>query len=212
MQKMTLKAKIKQYGLINSFKRAVKSLLRRIGIQYESFYLMVNHIALNEIKQKMQRYDYSDVKELTFDDFKLGDPAVFTSAKMQLIKSRFENGKYWAYGIVEKNKLIYSTWISKNDINFSTHYKYSIKLNYNQAVLEDSYCHYNYRGMGLHSKMNLYRLNKMVSLGVNIAYAVVVVNNQPALKTQLKSNFQIRKQISFLKIWGKQYTFEKAIS
>ena len=152
---MSLKAKIKQYGIKNSFKRAVKSLLRRIGIQYESFYFMVNHIDPNELKQKMERYDYSDVKELTFDDFKLGDPAVFTSAKMQLIKSRFENGKYWAYGTVEKNKLIYSTWISKNDINFSTHYKYSIKLNYNEAVFEDSYCHYNYGGMGIHYKMNL---------------------------------------------------------
>jgi len=206
---MTLKAKIKQYGIKNSFKRVAKSLLRRIGIQYESFYLMVNHIDPNELKQKMERFDYSDVKELTYDDFKLGDPDVFTPEKMQLIQSRFENGKCWAYGIFEKNRLIYSTWISKNDINFSTHYKYSIKLNYNQAVLEDSYCHYNYRGMGLHSKMNLYRLNKMVSLGVNIAYVVVVVNNQPALKTQLKSNFQISKQISFFKIWGKQYTFEK---
>lgn len=208
---MSLKAKIKQYGLINSFKRAVKSPLRLLGIHYESFYLMVNHIRQEELKQKMECYDYSDVKELTYDDFKLGDPAVFTPAKMQLIKSRFEKGNYWAYGILENNKLIYSTWISKNDINFSMNYTYSIRLYNNHAVLEDSYCHHNYRGRGLHSKMNLYRLLKMLSFGVNTAYAVVVLNNSPALKTQLKSGFQISKQISFFKILGKQCTFEKKL-
>lgn len=207
---MSLKAKIKQYGIINSFKRGVKSLSRRIGIQYESFYLMVNHIAPEELKQKMEQYDYSDVKELTYDDFKFGDPAIFTPYKMQIIKNRFDNGKYWAYGVKKDNRLIYSTWISKNNINFSSNYTYFIKLDNDQAVLEDSYCHHDYRGNGFHSKMNLYRLIQMIALGVNHAYAVVVVSNKPALKTQQKSGLKIIKQINFLKIWGKQYTFEKA--
>lgn len=208
---MSLKAKIKQYGIKNSFKRAVKVLLRRIGIQYESFYLMVYHINQAEIKQKMEQYDYSDVKEITYDDFKSGDPAIFSPSKMQLIRSRFENGQYWAYGIIEGDKLVYSTWISKNNINFSTNYTYCIILDKDQAVLEDSYCHHKYRGKGLHSKMNLYRLMKMIALGVNLAYAVVVVSNKPALKTQQKSGFIITKHIGFLKIWGKQYSFEKTL-
>jgi len=209
---MSIKAKIKQYGFRNSLKRAVKAILRHIGIQYESFYLMINHINPNELKQKMERYDYSDVKELTYDDFKLGDPAVFNPSKMKLIKYRFESGKYWAYGITKNNKLIYSTWISKNNINFSANYTYSIKLDNDQAVLEDSYCHHNYRGNGLHSKMNLYRLMKMVAQGVNLAYVVVVVDNEPALKTQQKSGLKILKQISLLNIWGKQYTFKKHVN
>jgi len=209
---MIVKAKIKQYGIKNSFKRAIKAPLRLIGIQYESFYLMVNHIDPEQLKQKMEQYDYSDVKELTYDDFELGDPAVFNSSKMELIKSRLQSGKYLAYGITKNNKLIYSTWISKNNINFSTNYTYSIKLYNDQAVLEDSYCHNNYRGNGFHSKMNLYRLMQMVAQGVNLAYAVVVVDNEPALKTQQKSGLKILKQISLLNILGKQYTFEKHVN
>ena len=208
---MSLKAKIKQYGFKNSLKRAAKSLLRRIGIQYESFYLMVNHIDQDDLKQKMERYDYSDVKELTYNDFKLGDPSVFTPEKMELIKSRYETGKYWAYGLVENNILAYSCWISLSQINFPEKYQTNIKLDNNQGFLEDAYCHPAFRGKGLHSKMNLFRIHQLNKKNKREIFVVLVKDNIPALKSQLKSGFQISKQMSFLKIFGKLYTFEKVM-
>lgn len=204
---MSLKTKIKQYGVKNSFNRAVKSLLRRIGIQYESFYLMVNHIDPNELKQKMERYDYSDVKELTYDDFKLGDPEVFTPAKMQLIQSRFETGKYWAYGIVDNNILAYSCWVNAHELQYPTVIHKTIPFNENAALLQDAYCHPKYRGKGYHSKMNLYRLYKIMEKKIPKAIAIVLFENIPAYKTQLKSGFIVEKIIRFIKIFNK--TFQK---
>jgi hypothetical protein len=206
---MTLKAKIKQYGLINSFKRAVKSPLRRLGIQYESFYLMVNHINPEELKQKMQHYDYSDVKELTYDDFKLGDPAVFTPAKMQLIQSRFENGKYWAYGIVDNNILAFSCWVNAHELQYPTVIHKTIPFNENAALLQDAYCHPKYRGKGYHSKMTLFRLYKIMEKNIPKAITIVLFENIPAYKTQLKSGFKVEKQIKFTRIFKKTYQTEK---
>lgn len=206
---MSLKAKIKQYGIKNSFKRAVKSLLRRIGIQYESFYLMVNHIDPNELKQKMQRYDYSNVKELTYDDFKLGDPEVFTPAKIQLIKSRFEKGNYWAYGIVENNQLAYSCWINANELEIPKIINKSLPLEKKEALLQDDYCHPLYRGKGFHTKTNLYRLKIMTELNLINAVVIILVDNIPAYKTLVKSGFKVEKIIRFIKIFNKTFQTEK---
>lgn len=206
---MSLKTKIKQYGVKNSFKRSVKSLLRRIGIHYESFYLMVNHIDPNELKQKMERYDYSDVKELTFDDFKLGDPKVFTPEKMQLIKTRFETKKYWAYGIVENNILAYSCWVNAHELQYPTVIHKTIPFNENAALLQDAYCHPKYRGKGYHSKMNLYRLYKIMEKNIPKAIAIVLFENIPAYKTQLKTGFKVEKIIRFIKIFNKTFQTEK---
>ncbi len=206
---MSLKAKIKQYGIKNSIKRAVKSLLRYIGIQYESFYLMVNNIDPNELKRKMERYDYSDVKELTYDDFKLGNPEVFTASKMQLIKSRFENGKYWAYGILDDNLLAYSCWVNAHELQYPTVTHKTIPFNENAALLQDAYCHPTYRGKGYHSKMNLYRLYKIEEKKIPKAIAIVLFENKPAYKTQLKSGFKVEKQIKFIKVVTKTFQTEK---
>jgi len=208
---MSLKTKIKQYGVKNSFNRAVKSLLRRIGIQYESFYLMVNHIDPNELKQKMERYDYSDVKELTIDDFKTSDPDVFDEKKLQIIRMRLDNGKHQCYGIFEKERLIYSTWISTDRLVFSSPVYKAIPIKSSQAILEDSYCHPDYRNKGLHSQMILFRLNKIIEMGLTEAIAIVVVDNIPAVKTQLKNGFYKEKKIWIVKIFGRTYYIEKEL-
>lgn len=206
---MNLKVKIKQYGFKNSLIRAIKYLLRRIaGVQYESFYLMVNHIDPKVLKHQIEQYDYSDVKELAYEDFTLGDHTVFTPAKMQLIKSRFETGKYWAYGIFINNELAYSTWISFNKLNINGLEYDNYKLNNNQAILEDSHCHQNYRGRGLHTKMNYYRLKKINEMGFDEVIVIVLKENKPAIKVQLKSGFKKNKTIRLLKVGPWKYISE----
>jgi hypothetical protein len=206
---MSLKEKFKQYGFKNALKRTAKFLLRKLGIQYESFLFFVNNIDIDEIQQKMQKYDYTDVKELTLDDFNKGDPSVFNDKKMDLIKFRFESGKYWAYGIFNKDKLVYSCWITTHEISFPDKYNKSITLNSNEGFLVDAYCHPTFRGKGLHSKMNLFRLSQLHKMGKDKNIVLVLSENTPAVKSQLKSGFTISKKISFLKIWNKQFYFEK---
>lgn len=208
---MNVKNNIKQYGFYNSFKRLIKMFLREFGVQYESFWYLVNEINIEDIKQKMQKYSYEDVTELRIDDFKKGDSEIFNFKKIKLIHSRLDSNKYWCYGIFHNSKLIYSTWISKNVINFNTSISKTISLNPNQAILEDSYCHPDYRGQGLHTKMNLFRLRKIYEMDNTEAVAIVLNENKPALRTQLKSGFIIVKTIIFFKVFNNQFYFERKV-
>lgn len=206
---MNVKNSIKQYGYFNSFKRFLKYILRKLGIHYESYWYMVNTIDINAIKQKMQKYSYDDVKELNFVNFKNGDPDIFNKKKLDLIKNRFESGKFWCYGIFHNSQLIYSTWISKNTVNFNATFKKSLPLHSHQAVLEDSYCHPKYRGQGLHSKMNLYRMKQIFELNNTEIIAIVLKENKPAIKVQLKSGFKKNKKITLITLFNKSYYIEK---
>lgn len=207
---MSISAKIKQYGLMNFTKRGFKFLLRKVlGIRFESFYFMINHINIEEINLRMLHYDYSDVRELTFDDFKLGDPDVFTPSKLQLIKLRFENDKYWAYGIVDNKNLIFSCWINAYELKYPTISNKAIPFTGNAASLQDAYCHPEYRGKGYHSKMTLYRLYKIAEMQIPKAITIVLFENIPSYKTQLKSGFIVEKHIKVFKFLNK--TFQKEI-
>jgi len=130
---------------------------------------------------------------------------------MQLIQSRFEKGKYWAYGIFKNDQLVYSCWITISKIKLSDRYNYLLKLDKYQGLLEDAYCHPSFRGKELHSKMNLFRLNQLIRKGRIENFVVIVKDNVPALKAQLKSGFKLTKHITLLRILDKQFTFEKKI-
>lgn len=209
---MSLKSTIRQYGLYRSFKRLLKMTLRKLGFHYESFWYLINSINIEEVRQEMRKYSYDDVKELTINDFKNGDSEIFNEDKLELIKDRLKNNKFWSYGILHNSILVYSTWISKNNINFNTTISKTLPLNSRQAVLEDSYCHPNFRGKGLHSKMNLYRLLKSYEQNNNDAIAIVVSENIPALKVQLKSGFRKEKKIIFIKFFNNSYYIEKQVN
>lgn len=206
---MSLKAKIKQYGLINSLWRGVKYLLRCIGIHCESYWYMVNQIDFAVLNYKMQQYDYSDVKELSFSDFFKADPAVFTPAKLKLIKTRLKNGKYLAFGIVKNNMLAFSCWINTSELEYPVNFTKIRPLRENEGLLQDAYCDNAYRGLGYHSKMTLFRLNQLQKLKRNRIIVIVLKENIPSFKTLSKSGFQIKKTITVCKIWGKAYSFEK---
>lgn len=208
---MTIRTKIIQYGFQNSIKRGMLFLIRMIGVYYESYYLLKNNINIEVLNHKMEQYDYNDVKALTIEDFAKGDPDVFTCSKLSLISKRLQNPSYIPYGILIKDTLVYSGWINTEKIIFSSNFSKSISLQLDEGVLEDQYCHPNFRGKGYHSKMNLHSLNKLYELGKYKAFVVVLCQNTPAIKTQLKSDFSLKYKMSFLKLWGKQYSFKKKI-
>ena len=71
------------------------------------------------------------------------------------------------------------------------------------SVLEDSFCHKDYRGRGLHSKYNLFRLKKILEYGRIYAFVFVFSENIYAINTQKKSglkeffNFKVGKIFGF---------------
>jgi|GEM_PF-1728053 len=206
---MNLLIKIRQFGLLGSFKRLFKIVLRYLNIRYESFIFLINDINYYHNIEKMKNYDYSDVIKLSFNDFLDGDKDVFNDSKLELIKSRLSSGEFYCYGIKKNGLLVYSTWISTKEVTFNSSFKYKLELNNNQAVLEDSYCHPMYRGVGLHSKMNLFRIAKILEMGRVQVIAIVVKENIPALKTQLKSGFKVHSTIRLVRIFNKEFVFEK---
>lgn len=153
----------------------------------KAHYLRLN-IELSKIKELMKGFDL-DVKELTYDDFLLGNPDEFKGAKMELYKQRFQVPTYKAYGIIENGRLIYSTWISYHRMGMSIETK-PVYLAPNEGYLEDSYCDPIARGRGFHGKMNNFRIQKIYESGRNRVIAIVQEGNTPAFKVQFKSGLE----------------------
>lgn len=180
-----MKEKIKKLSL----RKLINYLLFRLfKTRVMKFIYLSNEISIDEINEKLANFDL-DVKELSYSDFLLGDKSVFKNEKLDVIKKRLLVNSYKAYGLIENNELIYSTWISYDNLGLPI--PTNLKLKPNEALLEDSYCHPNFRGNGLHSKMNVYRLKKIYESGRLKAIAIVLNGNEPALKVQLKSGFKI---------------------
>jgi predicted GNAT family acetyltransferase len=187
----------KQYGWY-IIPRGFKFLLRRIGILTESFYLLEYTINETQVLSKMKKYDYSDVRELSLNDFK--DSNLFSLDKVKLFEARIISKNYSCFGIKCNNEIAYLTWISWKYMNYPIIFNKIQKLNDNEVLLEDSFCNPDFRGKGYHSKMNLFRLKKIKEMGKARVLALVLKENTPALKVQRKSGFRIVKKISFFKI------------
>ena len=67
---MKLKVLITQYGW-QSIPRAGKKILRYLGVNLESFYLLEYKIDRLEVEAKMKKYDYSDVQEFFYIDIRI---------------------------------------------------------------------------------------------------------------------------------------------
>src|SRR5690606_20087393 len=98
-------------------------------------------------------------------------------------------GNYSCYAIVKDKEIQYLTWISWECMNYPTFFKKKEKLKFDQALLEDSFCSPIHRGKGYHSKMNIFRLKKILDNDKLEVLALVLKENKPALKVQLKSGF-----------------------
>lgn len=150
------------------------------------FFYMSMVIDIEEIHKKL---DFNlQVKELNLEDFFLGDKLVFNDTKMKIVEERLKDTSYKSYGIVENGVLIYSTWISYEKLGLPVQSKYYLESD--EALLEDSYCHPEARGKGLHSKMNLFRIAKIYEAGKKKVIAIVLDSNVPALRVQIKSGFK----------------------
>lgn len=108
---------------------------------------------------------------------------------MELYNNRCADPTYKAYGIIENDRLIYSTWVSLHKMGMVVERKQEY-LAPNEGYLEDSYCDPVARGRGLHSRMNNYRIKKIYEAGKNRVIAIVQDGNIPAMKVQLKSGFE----------------------
>lgn len=178
---MQLISKIKKYGL-----RGVSWILLKKLFTIEIMKIHYFKIKLNHDLLKMQLKDFDlVVKELTYDDFLLGDKSVFQGKKLEVIKKRFDDPTYKSYGIVENGVLIYSAWISLE--KFGLPVKSNIKLKPTEGYLEDDFCHPAFRGQGIHSKMNIYRKVKLCEFGKEDCLITILDGNLPAINTQIKS-------------------------
>lgn len=200
-----LQSDLKQFGFWGFLKRIVKFFLRKIGINYNSYYYIVNHIDAEARRKQFEAAKLPSVKELTYDDFLLGDKTIFTDKKLHLIKQRLQDDSYHAYGIIENGQLIYSCWISLKKLESSNACVEGV-LDDNEGLLIDAYCSPTARGRGLHGAMNAYRLWQIARNGEKKAVGIVLKENKPSYKSQIKVGFEVAFTYYVAYVWGKTFT------
>lgn len=199
------RADYKQFGLLGLFKRTAKFFLRKIGINTNSYYYMINQIDVEARRKQFEAANLIQVKELTYNDFLIGDKSVFNEKKLTVIQQWLSEGTYKAYGIVENGILIYSCWISLHKLETSDECVVGC-LDENEGLLLGAYCSPAARGRGLHGAMNAYRLWQLTQNGKNQAVVIILKENKPAYKSQLKVGFEVLFTYSVVTIWGKTFT------
>ena len=205
---MKIKSFIDQYGW-SAVPRLFKAVLRKFGIIIETFFLLKYKLNELDITRKFNQYNYSEVRELLVKD--ISKIEFVNSEKIKLYKNRFLSGNYSCYAIVKNEEIQYLTWISWRDMNYPTVFEKKEGLKPKQALLEDSYCSPEHRGKGYHSMMNIFRLKKILDQQRSEVLALVLKENKPALKVQLKSGFDYDSKIRFIKIGKWSKIFQKRI-
>ncbi len=200
-----LQADLKQFGYGGFVKRILKFFLRKIGININSYYYLVNHIDADARRKQFENAGLPPIKELIYDDFLKGDKAVFTEKKLALIQERMNDESFHAYGIIENDKLVYSCWVSLNKMESSDKCTDG-GLDDDEGLLVDAYCGPIARGRGLHGAMNAYRLLKISQYGKEKAVVIVLKENIPAFKSQKKVGFEVAFTYYVANVWGKTYT------
>lgn len=177
--------RVSQHSFSDIFNYFVRGCLQ---IYRMKMHYLILKTDIDSVNEKLKDFDL-DVKELTYDDFLKGDKNVFKGDKLELYKVRCQDPNYHAYGIIENDRLVYSTWFSTGNLGLPV-ISEKIPLLSNEGLLEDSYCDPIARGRGFHGKMNFYRIKKLYELGKNRVVAIVLDGNTPAFKVQFKSGFE----------------------
>lgn len=204
-QPSKLQSDLKQFGFWGFLKRIAKFFLRKIGINVNSYYYIVNHIDAEARRKQFEAANLPPVKELAYDDFLKGDTSVFNEKKLTLIQQRLADGTYKAFGIIEDGRLIYSCWISLKKLE-SSNACVEGDLDENEGLLVDAYCSPMARGRGLHGAMNAYRLWQLSQYGKSQAVVIVLKENKPAYKSQMKVGFRVAFTYYEASVWGKTFT------
>ena len=191
-------AKFRQYGIKNSIIRVIKYALRMVGIKYEEYIYCKQLIPdLSQFTLNLPASLY--LKDLTLQDYLNSSLIPFESYKIELFKKRFKSGNYFAYGIFDNEKLVYSCWISLKVLEMPGTTD-SMSLDVNEGLLVDAICHPDYRSLGIHSQMNIYRLKQVQNAGKTYAVVVLQKENIPARKSQKKAGFIGNELIKVLEI------------
>jgi GNAT superfamily N-acetyltransferase len=194
----------KQYGVKNGFIRLIKSIVRKFEIEHEVYLYCTKQIVddfdldSNEIKRPFI------VKELSFEDFKKALHMQFSESKLKLIQNRLQKGTYHSYGIYIDGVLAYTTWISLYEFEMSKTIANGF-LAKNEGLIIDSYCHPDYRGLGIHSFMSKFRINELKKYGKNKSVVIMLKENLPTQKAHFNAGYEIEKYLHYLKI----FKFEK---
>jgi len=191
--------KIHQYGYVNSIKRIIKSILRKIGIRHEQYLYCVKELQGCEIK-KLPPKIQGEIKELNNDLILNSSLIQFSDRKLELFKKRLRDENYIGFGFFHHNLLIYYTWISYKEFSMSIPSQ-GIILASDEALIIDSYCHPNYRQYGIHQYMNDFRIEQIKNKGKTKVVAIVLKENIPARNTQRKSGFECIKLIVYNKLF-----------
>lgn len=190
------------YSFYRILARIPHKALSYLGIRWEYSYLLAQTIdrhAINSKQSKITEFCKAhDVKELTYEDFLSGDKENFTPKKLAIIRERFSHSdQYKAYGIVADGKLIYSCWLSFNNIDLP----FGIRLPMEEdALFLDDYCSPDARGRGIHTMMNFFRLFRLLENGNRSAAVLILTFNKPALKSQITAGFKKKAKIFTYKI------------
>ena len=205
---MKTKGFIDQYGW-SAVPRLFKAVLRKFGIIIETFFLLKYKLNEIDITHKFNQYNYSDVRELTEED--ISKIKFVSSEKLEIYKNRFHSGNYSCYAIIKNKEIQYLTWISWSDMNYPTVFEKNEDLKPEEALLEDSFCSPEHRGQGYHSMMNIFRLKKILDQQKSVVLVLVLKENKPAIKVQLKSGFYFDSKMKFIKIGKWSKIFQKRI-
>ena len=197
-----IKILYKQYGL-GVFNRPIKSALIRFGFIYETLLVFEKQLNYEDLDKRLKKIDVSNVKKITLKDFDTFSG--LNQSRKELYKKRLDEGSYFVFGIFNNNKLVYYSWVSLKNIELPFGFQSKIKLESNQALLVDSFCDADYRGLGYHSKVNIVRQKAILDSGRTEAKAIVVKDNTPSIKVQLKSDFILSNKIVLKKIFKKEY-------
>lgn len=190
----------KQYGL-GFIPIILKSVLRRFGFLKETLLYFEKNLNSEDIEKRLSNYNYSDIKVLSFNDFDNCD--YLDENKKALYKKRLESGDYTVFGIFKGQQLVYYSWISFKHLGLPFGFNTDVSLSKDEALLEDSFCHPNYRGNGYHAKVNVLRLKTIMQKGKKRVIVIVLKGNTPAIKVQQKSGFKLKKKLILTKIGSK---------
>lgn len=197
------------YGLQYIISRSFHKILSLFGIQWEFSYALTQNINIAEIDEYLNKYalDKTYIGGLEFKDFSMSDDFNSNTTKLKLLKERFEQSEtFSSYGVKDFNNLAYSAWIANE--YWELDYGICGKMK-DYALLLDDFCSPSYRHQGIHSYMIRYRLREIYRMNISKALVFVHRRNYPALHTQQKAGFKIRKVCLCINLWGirKIFTF-----
>jgi len=199
---MSIKDKLKQYGIRNFIGRGIKSIGRKLGFRYERYILIVRD--LNGFVEKPTPKIQLDIRELNYENFISNNSLKFSPNKFRLFKKRFSSGNYIALGAYHEGNLVYSCWISLNNFESSLNLGNKLRLSPHEGLLVDAYTHPKFRGLGIHTYMSAIRANKLLELNKRRAIGLVLMENLPARKAQAKIGFKGEKIILYIKIFNRE--------